>query len=781
MKEEWPEQKRALSVSSVDSKFGRAEEPDDPTYIKGEGKSKLQIDVIEPDRTGFSKESFEQLHEGESIFPNSKIKSSSSISKEAKREGNQQSRIKNKPLRKDSAIDYVCWKSTEEDDEEICYPSSSLPASSTNVKNKKKTTKEPIYDELTCPSCSKTYNNPVLLPCDHCICESCIPKQKDVTRIGSKKHAVITCPTCQEKNYFTSSEKVKFPNNFLLDDVINKIEMRKKKGLKKSLSKYQPSCQLCEKKNKQAAVKCENCDLNFCKDCLKQHDKTYTNHSFVLPSTGEDKNNCFYHPDTLLTLFCLVDKIPICEEGLKDKHKGHATVSIQTAFKDQSIHLLQSIGKYGKVKDESENDLLRLSIFKSQLKENKDKFHKQVSSEFESLHNQLRVKEKEVKAIHDSELNMKLTNINNFMDDTAKHIAGAEGLVQYAKQAARETDELVLLQTVNHLTQKLKEKTKAIHLSDKELMTTPVDVNAFDFGHMSQQINDVFQPITDKYELVKGTKVSTILKKKASDPVAVQPERVESKTADTEPGIKTPEVETPEVRTPRAETPEVETPEAKSPEVRTPELKSPKSPVAKSPEAKTPEAKTPEAKSPEVRTPEVKSPKAKTPKAKSPETKSEVRIPEAMESEESIASSVISQEHIFETHLERDESIEGFRNISRLGVDNQKKTSELHTKMDTPVPPTIYHHIVSGTSAKIFWMVPEYDTVDSFDVHFQEVGHNNGLMTPQKAGVVISAVNASSFETTLKDNSEAIFKVRAVNSYGKSEWSYPYRVILRER
>lgn len=120
VKEEWPEQKRALSVSSVDSKFGRAEEPDDPTYIKGEGKSKLQIDVIEPDRTGFSKESFEQLHEGESIFPNSKIKSSSSISKEAKREGNQQSRIKNKPLRKDSAIDYVCWKSTEEDDEEIC-------------------------------------------------------------------------------------------------------------------------------------------------------------------------------------------------------------------------------------------------------------------------------------------------------------------------------------------------------------------------------------------------------------------------------------------------------------------------------------------------------------------------------------------------------------------------------------------------------------------------------------------------------------------------------------
>ncbi|XP_069752772.1 tripartite motif-containing protein 42-like [Narcine bancroftii] len=660
---------------------------------KGSNKNDKEQNRLKAIR-GFSKEAFLEQQESESIIAGtSSINRSQNSNKEATSKGKER-----KMQRRESPIDFVCWKSPYEE-EEICFPSSSQVPSNPNVRSKKKNTKQPIYEELTCPACEKLYVNPQLLPCNHNICESCIPKQKEISKKGLIKHLSVTCPVCQEKHYFTSTEKVKFPENFLLSEVLNRVEKRNKKLSRKSTVKQpQHYCQLCEKKNKQPAVKkCEICDLNFCKDCLKQHNRTYTDHNFVEPLGGEQQIKCFYHPDTLLTMFCTYDNIPICEECSKEKHKDHSTSSISDAFKDQSIHLFHVISKYGKAKDESENDMLRLSIFKSMLQENRIKFQKQVSENFLTLHNQLSVKEKQVKAIYDTELNFKIANINNFMDSTAQHMLNTEGLIQYAKEAAKEMDEFVLLQTVNHLIKQLKEKVNGIHMSEKDLMTNPADINSFDFGRISEQINQIFQPITEKYEMVKAEKVMTLFKKKIISPTEVQPEIKES------------------------ETPESEKVDFKNMEI-------------------------------------------------------EIKASGTNQPDNTSTPLLISQENIPETDVRNKESRESLESEHGAEDDKQKNIQEQNTNIDTPVPPTIYHHIINGSTTKIFWMVPEYDVVDSFDVHLQEVGYNDEAVTPQQIGVVFSGIDASSFETTLKDNTEVVFRVRAVNDYGESAWSYPYRV-----
>ncbi|XP_072427792.1 tripartite motif-containing protein 42-like [Chiloscyllium punctatum] len=573
-------------------------------------------------------------------------------------------------LRRDSATNYFCWKSPY-DDREICYPSNSQ---SLYFKRKKKQLKPPIYDELTCPVCRKLYSKAQLLPCNHSICEHCIPRQKTISNKGAKKHAIVTCPVCHENHYFASTEKVKFPENFLLNEILSRLEKKRKKSSKKKSAGRQPYCQLCESKNKQIAMKkCETCDLNFCRDCLKQHDKTYTDHNFRDPSGGEPLMKCFHHPDSNLSMFCLSDKIPICDECRKEKHKDHPTSTLQDAFKDQTIHLFHIIAKYGKVKDESENDMLRLSIFKSKLQESRTEFQKELSNGFKLLHDQLKQKEAQVKEIYENELNLKIASINRYMEATAKEVLGLEGLIQYAKEAVKEMNQFVLLQTVSHLIEQLRMKVADINISGHKLMTNSTEPYKLDFESILAQMNEIFSPVTKNFELFKDHKASPMDKK-----------------IETSVSIKKPT-----------------------------------------------------------------------------EIKETERI------------SILSEEshgNMTETQQESRASFESERSVDRK---SSKTSQEETTNSDVLVPPTIYHHTVQGNTAKIFWMVPEYDLVDSFDVQLQEMGNNNGAL-PQP-GVTFSGIDASSFETQVKANSEAIFKVRAITAFGQSDWSYPYKQKIRQK
>ncbi|XP_048398262.2 uncharacterized protein LOC125457726 [Stegostoma tigrinum] len=169
-------------------------------------------------------------------------------------------------------------------------------------------------------------------------------------------------------------------------------------------------------------------------------------------------------------------------------------------------------------------------------------------------------------------------------------------------------------------------------------------------------------------------------------------------------------------------------------------------------------------------------------KASPIDKKKEINVPmdrqsEIKETERILARSEESRENSTETKEDQKESVASFE--SERDTDSKmSKSSQGETNPDVLVPPTIYHHIVQGNTAKVFWMVPEYDLVDSFDVQLQEMGYNNG--PPPQVGVTFSGIDASSFETELKANSETIFRVRAITAFGQSDWSYPYKVSTKK-
>uniref|UniRef100_A0A4W3K930 RING-type E3 ubiquitin transferase n=1 Tax=Callorhinchus milii TaxID=7868 RepID=A0A4W3K930_CALMI len=373
--------------------------------------------------------------------------------------------------------------------------------------NKEKENKRPIYEQLICPVCRKLFVHPQMLPCKHSFCEHCIPK-KTTTKPINKHHIVVKCPVCEAETYFTSIEKVRFPDNILLVKVLSRLEEDKHgsnltRGYRKEIY-----CDACDKKFKKVAVKkCISHNLNVCIDCLQKHGRSNKpGQGVVEPSINYNETKCFDHPDSNLVMYCITDKIPICEDCIFGQHKDHLIISLEEAFHNDSFDLHDAIAKY--LKDQSENEMLSLNILKSKFQGDKALLDKEITKEFTVLHGTLQQKEKEIKDLLQKEINVREQMINDFADAKSRAIFSLDSLAEFAKEALRETNESVFLQMSCVLVEQLTEKINQILFSGKELNQSPFHGFEMNVKTISTQIEEVFEPILKSVTILKDQKVS---------------------------------------------------------------------------------------------------------------------------------------------------------------------------------------------------------------------------------------------------------------------------------
>ena len=70
-----------------------------------------------------------------------------------------------------------------------------------------------LKTELTCSYCMKIYRKPVILPCNHCLCEEHL-KDLDVLKVKS-----IRCKTCKQESSLDDNE---FKPNEIVQSLIEK-------------------------------------------------------------------------------------------------------------------------------------------------------------------------------------------------------------------------------------------------------------------------------------------------------------------------------------------------------------------------------------------------------------------------------------------------------------------------------------------------------------------------------------------------------------------------------
>ncbi|KAK6479442.1 E3 ubiquitin-protein ligase TRIM39-like [Huso huso] len=184
-----------------------------------------------------------------------------------------------------------------------------------------------FQEELICPICLQVFSEPVVLPCGHNFCASCI---REVIEREAEK-GQHTCPECRSEH----KGKAALQRNFKLCNIVE--------GFKASecTSAYQVLCDMCLENALPAVKTCLKCEISLCALHLKRHGekKTFQSHSLVDPKADLSARKCSLH-DKPLEYYCVEDRSCICVSCcIEGNHKNHDVKSFKTAHAEMRVVL----------------------------------------------------------------------------------------------------------------------------------------------------------------------------------------------------------------------------------------------------------------------------------------------------------------------------------------------------------------------------------------------------------------------------------------------------------
>nr|XP_039263545.1 uncharacterized protein LOC120339475 [Styela clava] len=222
---------------------------------------------------------------------------------------------------------------------------------------------------LTCQICLNTYDDPVLLDCQHSFCRNCV--DQCVTMISGGIH----CPVCRQRTLLPRKSGLSnLKKNFFVQSLIDTIKGRRESnastisliweeigsGESKIIRRRHPLCDICDDEVK-AMMRCLDCSDYLCGDCHLVHCQTKFTRNHKIVTLGSLKTGkysseiqarakifCSRHEDEICRMFCQCCKIPVCHDCIQETCGQHPLIQVKAAVEDvkrRSSELVISIGK----------------------------------------------------------------------------------------------------------------------------------------------------------------------------------------------------------------------------------------------------------------------------------------------------------------------------------------------------------------------------------------------------------------------------------------------------
>ena len=177
----------------------------------------------------------------------------------------------------------------------------------------------------TCSICLDQLREPVTIPCGHSYCLGCI---KDY---WSKETTFYSCPQCRK--IFTLRPALE--KNTVLAEIIENTEAAAsgEPGDDPAPHSAGPGvvvCDFCTTMKIEAVKTCLVCLVSFCEEHVQSHYQVagLRRHKLVEP-TGELQESICPRHDEVMRIYCLRDRVGICNLCAVDDHRGHETVTAE--------------------------------------------------------------------------------------------------------------------------------------------------------------------------------------------------------------------------------------------------------------------------------------------------------------------------------------------------------------------------------------------------------------------------------------------------------------------
>ncbi|XP_073676351.1 E3 ubiquitin/ISG15 ligase TRIM25-like [Garra rufa] len=173
-------------------------------------------------------------------------------------------------------------------------------------------------EEFTCAVCQDLLKDPVVIPCGHSYCKSCITDCWD----HEDQMRVYSCPQCRQ----TFSPRPALARNTMLAEVVKKLKKRKCPADCYAAA-GDVECDVCTGRKYKAVKSCLMCQESYCQTHFDHHEEFHSRKPHkVTDATGRLQEMICQKHERILEVFCRTDQKCICVLCM-DEHKNHETVS----------------------------------------------------------------------------------------------------------------------------------------------------------------------------------------------------------------------------------------------------------------------------------------------------------------------------------------------------------------------------------------------------------------------------------------------------------------------
>ncbi|XP_077601019.1 E3 ubiquitin-protein ligase Trim36-like isoform X1 [Stigmatopora nigra] len=272
----------------------------------------------------------------------------------------------------------------------------------------------------------------------------------------------IACPGCQHDIDLGERGISMLFRNFTLESIVERYRQAARAAVA-------IMCNICKppQQQQEATKSCMDCKVSYCNECFKTHHPWGTpkaQHEYVGPTTNFRPKvlMCPEHEMEKVNMYCEVCRRPVCHLcKLGGTHANHRVTSMSNAYKILKEKLAKSIHYLISKEDQVKTQITGLEQLVSQTEENGQLAERQANEHFDRLFEILQEKKSEMlKSIEQSQ-NRRLGQLKSQMEEYQGMLENS-GLVGYAQEVLKETDQSCFVQTAKQLHVRIQKATESL-------------------------------------------------------------------------------------------------------------------------------------------------------------------------------------------------------------------------------------------------------------------------------------------------------------------------------
>ncbi|XP_065118148.1 tripartite motif-containing protein 16-like protein [Paramisgurnus dabryanus] len=213
-----------------------------------------------------------------------------------------------------------------------------------------------VQDQFICSICLDLLKHPVIIPCGHSYCISCITNCWD--QDDQKRN--YSCPQCRQ----TFNTRPVLYKNTMLAEVVGMLKKKKLQAARPDHCYAEAGdveCDVCTERKHKAVKSCLVCLNSYCQTHFKLHEELYSvkRHKVIDATRRLQQMICPQH-EKLLEIYCKTDQLCICYLCMVGKHKNHDTIPAAAERTEKQKELKETQRKYHQRIQESQKKLQEL-------------------------------------------------------------------------------------------------------------------------------------------------------------------------------------------------------------------------------------------------------------------------------------------------------------------------------------------------------------------------------------------------------------------------------------